>query len=49
MIAVAIATQIPMSEWEAAGPRAIETALEVLGEAEKKAKEKAQAVAERTD
>lgn len=34
MIALAISTQIPMSEWEEAGSRAIATALELLQEAE---------------
>lgn len=38
MIALAISTQIPMSEWEAAGERAIATALELLEEAEKNAR-----------
>lgn len=42
MIALAISTQIPMSEWEAAGARGIATALELLEEAEDKARRDAE-------
>lgn len=38
MIALALSTQIPMSEWERAGARAIATAAELLEEAEERAK-----------
>lgn len=42
MVALAISTQIPMSEWEEAGFEAIATALELLQEAEDKAKRDAE-------
>lgn len=42
MIALAISTQIPMSEWEAAGTQAIATAWELLAEAEEKARKEAE-------
>lgn len=38
MIALALSTQIPMSEWEAAGSRAVATAWELLKEADDQAR-----------
>lgn len=37
LVALAISTQIPMSEWEAYGDRAIDTAWELLEEAQDEA------------
>lgn len=42
MIALAISTQIPMSEWEEVGARGVATAMELLEEAEEKAKRDAE-------
>lgn len=36
MIELALATQIPMSEWASAGERAVFTAIEVLEEQQRK-------------
>jgi hypothetical protein len=42
VIALALSTNIPMSEWEEAGSQAIATALELLAEVEEKAKRDAE-------
>jgi len=42
VIALALSTNIPMSEWEEAGSQGIATALELLAEAEDKAKREAE-------
>lgn len=49
MIALALSTQIPMSEWEAAGDRAMATAWELLKEAEAEVKAKVAAAQTRTE